>query len=670
MSGGEVSFTVASAVSFSRVDQVRFTLPSDAQTLLDNISTGDRFIFALARPTPVAVDHAVDAGNVSWTFDVPEPTITHTPTTPAPTDHAVDAGNVSWVFDIPQPTIRHTTVGPQDHAVDAGNVSWTFTIPEPTITHTRAVAVDHTVDAGNISWSFHVPQPRVTHGGQFAIARDYRLRVDWDGDGLFANAHSDVTGALVALPRAVRGRNYGDQIYGRSEAGHLEAVLRNVDGLYNRFDSTSDLVDLVVPSRLVEFAVRRSGQATYRVQWSGLLDDILPLEAQSGRNRVQLTALGPLSLITQTDVSVASYTAISVGNAMPHVLDAAEVPAARRGNINGARVMGRWWSPTQLGIDAARELEETELGFLHETKADAQIAMDGENARLTGTGRTSQYTFTRDGDPVGDEIALMEPIEFNDPLMDVVNVVTVPIRTFNAGAEQTLWTSGLTPFTMAAGETVVFIAHYPNPDSPRNRVGVSAWTDMAAQTDYQANAAEDGSGADRTGSLVVTETKAGTDLRIEVENGHSGQIYVTRLRARGLPLVQDQSTSIERRDPDSILEYQKRDYLVPSQFISTLLDAQSYAGFLIRLLKDPQTRAKVTFEGARYEEAADALDLSQRVTLRRRGVSEDMFVEGIEHSLSRGGRHYVQLLLSPAGSFGDVIVLDIGPGLDTGILSR
>ena len=47
---GEVSFTVASAVSFSRVDQVRFTLPSDAQTLLDNLASGDRFIFALARP--------------------------------------------------------------------------------------------------------------------------------------------------------------------------------------------------------------------------------------------------------------------------------------------------------------------------------------------------------------------------------------------------------------------------------------------------------------------------------------------------------------------------------------------------------------------------------------------------------------------------------------------
>ena len=46
---GEVSFP-ASAASFSRVDQVRFTLPSDAQTLLDGLLDGDRWIFKAARP--------------------------------------------------------------------------------------------------------------------------------------------------------------------------------------------------------------------------------------------------------------------------------------------------------------------------------------------------------------------------------------------------------------------------------------------------------------------------------------------------------------------------------------------------------------------------------------------------------------------------------------------
>ena len=133
---------------------------------------------------------------------------------------------------------------------------------------------------------------------------------------------------------------------------------------------------------------------------------------------------------------MAAYADIQTDAALGHVFDAADVPAARRGPVNGNRVMARWWSRLQTGMAAARELEETELGFLKETKANAQIAMDAENARLTGSGRTSQFTMTRDGDPGPGEVALMNPIEFTDPLQDIVNVVTVPIRAFSVGAKK------------------------------------------------------------------------------------------------------------------------------------------------------------------------------------------------------------------------------------------
>ena len=75
---GLVSFAVSTQIGLSGGNYVRFTLPADAQALLDNISTGDRFIFALARPAPVPVDHAVDAGSVAWSFALPQPTVTHT----------------------------------------------------------------------------------------------------------------------------------------------------------------------------------------------------------------------------------------------------------------------------------------------------------------------------------------------------------------------------------------------------------------------------------------------------------------------------------------------------------------------------------------------------------------------------------------------------------------
>ena len=45
-----------------------------------------------------------------------------------------------------------------------------------------------------------------------------------------------------------------------------------------------------------------------------------------------------------------------------------------------------------------------------------------------------------------------------------------------------------------------------------------------------------------------------------------------------------------------------------------------------------------------------------------------MYIESIGHVLRPGFRHDMRLTLSQAGAFDDVIILDTGPGLDTGIL--
>ena len=103
--------------------------------------------------------YAVNAGGVSWVFDVPEPTVIHTL---GPRAYAVDAGGVSWVFNVPEPTVTHIPFT-QAHAVDAGGVAWLFEIPEPTVTYTARTPDVHAVDAGGVAWSFVVSQPTVTH---------------------------------------------------------------------------------------------------------------------------------------------------------------------------------------------------------------------------------------------------------------------------------------------------------------------------------------------------------------------------------------------------------------------------------------------------------------------------------------------------------------------------
>ena len=145
----------------------RFTLPVDAQTLLDNIAAGDRWIIALARPSPVPVNHTADAGDISWTFAVSQPTVTYQ----VPRDHTVDAGDISWTFAVSEPTATYDP-GPESFVADAGDVSWRFAVSEPTVTYARVARV-HTADAGDVAWTFAVSGPTVAYLEQVTVVRQF-----------------------------------------------------------------------------------------------------------------------------------------------------------------------------------------------------------------------------------------------------------------------------------------------------------------------------------------------------------------------------------------------------------------------------------------------------------------------------------------------------------------
>ena len=116
------------------------TQPSVARAV--HADAGDvSFAFAVPQPTIfTAGSHFVDAGDAEYTFAVPQPTVTKT------SSPAVDAGDVSWAFAVAEPTA--TTV--HIHTVDAGDVSWAFAVPEPMTSMTRYLPVD----AGSARWRF------------------------------------------------------------------------------------------------------------------------------------------------------------------------------------------------------------------------------------------------------------------------------------------------------------------------------------------------------------------------------------------------------------------------------------------------------------------------------------------------------------------------------------
>ena len=494
----------------------------------------------------------------------------------------------------------------------------------------------------------------------------YRLEVDWDGDGTFSHDDANIWADVLALPMAERGRNYEDQVFGRSEAGQLRATLRNDDDKYNRFSPTSPLRGLAIPGRDMRFRIWNG--VSYSDLWGGLLYDIKPLPERGGGDRVTLRGFGYLSELTQREVSVpvqAPDAGITVGNAGRQVLDAANVPTRRRGTIQGARRMARWWVRRQVAIDALRELEETELGFLYEDKS-GRINLAPENARLVGGGSPAKFVINADA-------ARDIPVDYIrpvDPVKDIANVIAVPVRNYTVDNEAVLWTLRRT-VALESGESLSFLAEYPNDSTSLAVLGVDSWTDMAATIDYRANIQADGLGANRTSSLSVQTEDALLGRRITVTNTHaSDTIYIIRLQTRGRALRQIEPTVLEFSDADSIDDYGERTYPVPSQFISDITDAASYGNFLLSLTRNPQVRATVTVQMSDFLTELVDLELSDRVSVESQGQREDMFLEGISHRIERGDKHEVTLLLSPTQSFDNVIILGIGPGLGEGVIGR
>ena len=176
-SDGLVSFAVADTILSSGGNWLNLTLPTAGRSLLDNLATGDRFIFAMARPA--ADDHAVAAGDASWTFATTEPTVTRVHS------HTVDVSDAAFSFALPEPATQ------RGRARNAGDASWAFALPQPTVSHARA----HGVDAGDASWAFAFPVPGVSVSGSTQANA---------GDVDFTFAVPEPTGFVA------RGRNPGD----------------------------------------------------------------------------------------------------------------------------------------------------------------------------------------------------------------------------------------------------------------------------------------------------------------------------------------------------------------------------------------------------------------------------------------------------------------------------
>lgn len=408
------------------------------------------------------------------------------------------------------------------------------------------------------------------------------------------------------------------------------------------------------------------------VQWHGYLDDIVANARRGGAHTARLEAFGPLAKTAARNAYVSPSASVLTGAAFTNVLDAVGFPAADRAIDVGLTTMTRHFVPGLLGSFALHQIEETEAGFLRENR-DAGIAFEDRHHRLKGAHDTVQATFNA---AAGSDI-YYQRLEPTSPMKDIANIVRAKVNIQTVGGSTDLWAhpeTGADSPELAPGEVRTFIAEYPTPDAANQNIGVGTWTTPVATTDINAQTQAIG-GSDLDGDITVDNVQKGVQtMEFDITNGAAVPMFLQEIKARGTPLTKTDAAWVQVKNAGSIAIYDEREYTIPAEFLPDTAQALDYARYIAAIYGQELPGFPISFKANQSKEAMDAaltLNVSDRVHLINtdEGLARDMFIERKTDRIEPGNVHVVDLELSDVEEgFGRVIVLDVGPGLDTGIL--
>ena len=165
-------------------------------------------------------------------------------------------------------------------------------------------------------------------------------------------------------------------------------------------------------------------------------------------------------------------------------------------------------------------------------------------------------------------------------------------------------------------------------------------------SDYQANAAADGSGADKTANLTVALSypvynSYGKGGKLTLTNDDASPIYVTRLLVRGDGYnIQDRG-SVYVEDAASKVAYGEHSYDVKAEILTSLAEAKTLADDVESKEDTPRAKVEITLVNANKEMLTKILSLkvSDRITVNYSdmGIDEDFFINKVGYNIGEGG---------------------------------
>jgi hypothetical protein len=489
---------------------------------------------------------------------------------------------------------------------------------------------------------------------------------------------TDITADLIRDPiRWSRGMFGSGPLDRMARPGTLHFTLDNSDqntaqteGLYSP-GHTDALTGFLRGSRV---RLQLTDGIATRYVFRGKLRSILPDPGVTGLRTTSCTALDWLAEFADFDAAnLDIYASVGADDLLTALL--AVVPTAPAnvdldlGSDTYAFAFDDLGGVTPKAASVAQDILQSEMGYLY-LRGDAT---DGETLRFENRQARAVSDvveqFTRD-QLANEPGAFAVPSEWEDIINDV-EVRTVPRR--QDAAATTVLIQCDQPIAVDAGATIFIIVEYRDPNNEAEFVGGMDMEPLTVTTDWTANAASNGSGANVAGDFTVTATYFGSRALIELENAGGSIGYVRgpgsvdglQARGRGVyryaPVIsrginQDSIDIYGRRQlPESLLMPYQGDQNIGqdvAEFIARLWGGRVFPR-RVRLLSEADDNLVTS---AITRDVGDMVSFTEATT----GISDmGTFINAVECELSLAGQLTTWWTLAPADDSA-VMIFDDG----------
>lgn len=371
----------------------------------------------------------------------------------------------------------------------------------------------------------------------------YGVEVDWRGAGLFDGSNEGVNLQDMTIER---GRKYTISAAGDSfeveDTGRFSVTLLDEDRRYDPYNTASPLFGQLTGGKYFRSTVRTPSDVIYSLMAGTLDEPVSYMQGVMPMARFEGTDGWGFLRNQNNSVTVPLQENIYAEQAMAKVLGEANWPGLWGTDLSeGVDQRPYFWVDARSPAQVIHELAHNELGTVC-------MAANGQLRFRSRLNQESEVVVLGDVDVIN--VQKMSPSEV------IRNVIRVQSSPRTEEATQVVWEIP-GRLEVGAGETIddVFAEFKFNNET----VPVKDPITPVMTTDFNATAAEDGTGTDYTGNFTVSMYAYSTTGQLSITNngGSAAWIYV---RVRGNPIARADNVSFGYRDAASIKQFGPRPF--------------------------------------------------------------------------------------------------------------